>query len=191
MQIKTTALLSLCAFSSALIFVNCNKQPVADFTMDKEEYTSGETVKCTNKSQDGKTYKWTFPDGQTSTAKNVDYTLPASTPAGSYPVKLEAFSNKQKKISEISKSFTVKAATGKLTVWTSNSSASQISVKVDNVSLGSITLFYGSNPGCGANGCVTANLTVGSHSVSATDGVLTWNGNTTVTKDGCVTFQLQ
>jgi len=148
-------------------------------------------VKCLNSSEDGASYKWTFPDGQTSASQNVDYTLSENTAAGTYYIVLEAISKKGNKKSEAKKAFTVKAATGQLTVWTSNSGVNQISVKIDNVSMGTITLYYSSNPGCGANGCVTAKLSVGTHSISATDGNNTWNGSITVSKDQCSTFQLQ
>jgi len=186
------AALSVLVLSATLLFTNCNKQPGAEFETDKTEYTPGETVKLTNKSLDAKSYKWTFPDGQTSTASNVDYQLDNATAAGVYSVKLEAFSKKGNKTDEATKSFTVKDATGQVTVWTSNSTVSTITVKIDNVSMGSITVYYSSgSPSCGANGCVTATLKTGSHSISATDGNLTWSGTVNVTKNGCTTFELQ
>jgi hypothetical protein len=196
-KIKTTAvrqnakITGMFALAFSLLFIGCNKQPSAEFTLDKTEYSAGDVVKCTNKSIDAKSYKWTFPDGQTSASQNVDYTLSSSLPPGTYSIKLEAISKKGNKISDASKSFAVKTASGQLTVWTSNSLVGQISVKVDNVAVGTITMYYASNPGCGANGCVTANLTPGSHSIFATDGTYKWNGTLTVAKDDCSTFQLQ
>lgn len=100
------AAIALLSFS--ILTTSCRKEPSADFTLDKSEYNAGETVKCTNSSSDATTYKWTFPDGQTSTSQNVDYTLNSNTPAGNYTIKLEAKNNKGK-TSEAQKSFSVKA----------------------------------------------------------------------------------
>ncbi|MCC6371268.1 MAG: hypothetical protein IT236_09715 [Bacteroidia bacterium] len=179
------------ALACSLLFSACNKQPAADFSLDKSEYSAGDIVKCDNKSIDAKTYKWTFPDGQTSASQNVDYTLDANTSPGTYAIKLQAISKKGSKTSDATKLFTVKAATGQLTLWTTNSLVSQITVKVDNVTVGTITAYYASNPGCGASGCVTANLGIGTHTISATDGTYSWNGTITIVKDKCSTFQFQ
>jgi methionine-rich copper-binding protein CopC len=173
------------------LFIGCNKQPSADFSTDKTEYTAGDVVKCTNKSLSSKSCKWTFPDGQTSASTNVNYTLDENTPAGVYSIKLQAISKKGNKTSDATKSFTVKDAMGQLTVWTSNSAVNPISVKIDNVSLGTITVYYNSSPGCSANGCVTANLTIGTHTINATDGTLNWNTTATITKNSCKVLELQ
>lgn len=191
MTVSKNAIITMALIIGGLLLCGCNKQPSADFTTDKTEYTAGEVVKCTNKSLNAHSYKWTFPDGQTATSLNVDYTLAVNSTPGVYSIKLEAISKNGNKRSEASKSITVKAATGKLTVWTSNSLVGPITVYVDNVNMGTITMYYASNPGCGANGCVTSTLTVGEHSISATDGTYTWNGTATITKDGCSTLQLQ
>jgi hypothetical protein len=188
---QTAKISAIFALACGLLFSSCNKQPTADFTTDKTEYSAGDVVKLTNKSLDAKSYKWIFPDGQTSASPNVDYTLASNITPGVYSIKLEAISKKGNKKSEASKSITVNAAAGQLTVWTSNSSVNPITVKINNVTLGTITLYYTSNPGCGANGCVTANLNTGVYTISATDGTYTWNGTTTITKNTCSTFQLQ
>jgi methionine-rich copper-binding protein CopC len=194
MKIKTantkTALVT-CLFALTVFFTSCNKQPAADFSTDKSEYTAGEIVKLTNKSINGNTYKWTLPDNQTSASLNVDYALPNNTAAGNYYVKLEAISKKGNKVSEASKSFTVKDAMGTLVIWTSNQDVDPISVLVDNVPVGVITHFYNSTPSCGAMGCVTANLKAGTHTIFATDGYFEWKGTMSVTKNKCSTFELQ
>jgi hypothetical protein len=106
--------------------------------------------------------------------------------------KLEARSKNGKKTDEAQKIVSVKAATGQLTIWTSNGGVSQISVSIDNSAAGTITQYYvGGSPGCSATGCVTATLKVGSHTISATDGVFSWNGSMNVTRDGCAQFELQ
>lgn len=189
---KAKKIMAAAMLFAGMFLASCSKTPTADFTLDKSEYTAGETVKCTNKSQSATAYKWMFPDGQTSANTNVNYILNENTPAGTYTIKLEAKNNKGK-TDEGQKSFSVKAATGQLTVWTSRTSANggQINVKIDNAAYGSVTQYYNSVPSCGSNGCVTANLSVGSHSIYATDGALEWNGTINVQKDKCSTFQLQ
>lgn len=173
-----------------LFFSSCNKQPAADFTLDKSEYTAGDVVICTNKSLDAKSYKWTFPDGQTSASQNVEYTLSNSTPAGVYSVKLEAISKKGNKKSEASKSFTVKAALGEIVFWQAPSCGCGITSVTINGVTKQITLDFNSTPTCGDNGTATFTLPVGSYSFSATDGSKTWNGNITVTKNTCNKMQL-
>lgn len=189
--IKITKKIGILTLCCGLFFISCNKQPSADFSTDKTEYSAGDVVKCTNKSLTSKSYKWTFPDGQTSASTNVDYTLDPNTPAGVYSIKLQAISKKGNKTSDATKSFTVKDAIGQITIWTSNSAVNPITVKVDNVSLGTITLYYNSSPGCSANGCVTANLTVGTHTITATDGTLNWNTTTMIVKNSCKVLELQ
>jgi len=174
------------------IITACQRQPSADFTTDKNSYTAGETVKLTNTSVDASKYKWTMPDGQTSSSENVDYTISENTPDGTLTFTLEAISKNGNKSDEAVKTVSVEAAEGQLMVWTSNSNVNPISVYIDNVNMGTITLYYsGGTPDCGANGCVTATLNVGTYSVYATDGNYTWNGALTVSANQCSTFQLQ
>lgn len=81
--------------------------PVADFSMDKGTYSVGEKVKLTNKSKDAHTYKWIFPDGQTSVSFNVNYKLNSNTPPGVHSVILEAISKDGKRKSSAVKKFSV------------------------------------------------------------------------------------
>jgi hypothetical protein len=186
---KRKITLMLATFS--IILTSCQKQPSADFKTDKTEYVGGDVVKLTNTSIDATKYKWTLPDGQTSASENVDYTLAADQQDATLTFKLEAISNNGKKKDDASKTVSVKAATGQALIWTSNSGVNQISVSIDNIAAGTITASYTGAPDCGALGCVTANLKVGIHSVSATDGNYTWNTTVTVTKNGCSSLNLQ
>ncbi len=181
-------LLLICLATSLF---SCQKQPGADFTTDKAEYIAGEVVKLTNTSAEAATYKWTFPDGQTSTSENIEYTIAETQADATLAFNLEAFSKNGKKTDKASKSISVKAATGQLTVWTSNQNTNYINVTIDGVASGTITLYYTGVPACSAQGCVTATLKVGSHTISATDGNTTWNGVISVGKNNCSTFELQ
>lgn len=175
-----------------IALTSCQKQPSADFTTDKTEYIAGDVVKLTNTSGDANKFKWTFPDGQTNAAENVDYTTAENQTDGTLTFKLEALSKNGKKTDEATKTVSIKAATGLLTVWTANSTVNQISVSIDGNAAGTITQYYtGGVPACAATGCVTATLKIGSHTISATDGNYSWNGTMTVTKNGCSTFKLQ
>jgi uncharacterized protein (TIGR02145 family) len=93
-----------------IVFSSCQRQITADFISDKSEYDAGDKVKLTNKSTNAKIYKWTLPDGQTTTSEHVDYPIALTQSDGSLTFKLEAISKNEKKSDEALKSITVKAA---------------------------------------------------------------------------------
>jgi len=78
---------------------------------------------------------------------------------------------------------------GQLTVWTSDNTAKQITVKIDGSDAGTITKSYAGAPGCGDNGTVTSNLKKGSHKVFATDGAFEWSGTVNVESGKCNLFE--
>jgi hypothetical protein len=176
----------------ALSMVSCQKQPVADFSTDKSEYNAGDTVFFTNKSLNAKSVIWTMPDGQTSTNPNLKfYTIYSGLNDGTLNFKLEAYSKNNKKTNEAIKTVKVFALKGTLTVWTSYSSVDTIKVTVDSVS-GIVTKYYSSSPDCGAAGCFNLTLTVGTHTIKAIMGGITWPTSTiTVSKNNCTKFELQ
>jgi hypothetical protein len=186
---KITKTSSWILLLAQVIFSSCNKQPAADFKTDKTEYIAGDVVKLTNSSIDAKSYKWTMPDGQTSASANLDYTLASNLSDGTLTFKLEAISKKGNKTSEATKLVTVKAANGQVVFW----QAPSCGCGITNVTIlgitKQITLDYSSIPSCGDNGTATFTLKVGTYSYTATDGTKTWNGNVTVSKNGC--FKLQ
>ena len=183
---KFIALLSL-----ILVFYSCQKQPVADFTTDKTEYFAGDTIKLTNTSADAYKYKWTMPDNQTSNATNVNYYTPESSNDGSMTFTLEAMSKNSKKKDEATKSVTIKASTGQLTVWSSDTFSDSIAVSIDDMKSVYITKTYpNSVPDCGAEGCINVTLKIGYHTISATRGGVTWSGFISVFRNKCSTFVL-
>lgn len=174
------------------VVLSCNKQPTADFSTDKLEYTQGETVVCTNLSANGDSFVWILPEGQTNSSTNLNFMTSTSMTPGTYNISLKALSKNGKKTASVTKSFVLKQASGQLTVWTSRSNVGPITVKVNGTTYGTITLYYASStPACGANGCVTVNLPVGRHTISATDGNSTWSGSTDVALNKCTAFQLK
>ena len=171
--------------------MGCQKQPTASFTTDKTTYTAGETVKCTNASTNGKSYLWTFSDGQTSTAQDVDYTISPNFGAGSITIKLKANSRTSKKTNEVTQIVNVVSAHGTVMFWNCSSCAGNLPI---SVTIGGSTQFitsaYSSLPNCGTAGCAMFTLDVGSYAFTATDGNITWNGTVTVTKGGCFRQEL-
>lgn len=191
---KTTSkLLSLAV--AAMIMASCQKEPTASFKTDKTEYVAGETVKLTNTSIDGSSYKWTMPDGQTSDTKDVDYTLNVNDADASITFKLEAFSKNGKKKDETSVTVTEKAATGQATFYQTGipTSYNQTTVTINGESR-QITLdFPSGTPGCSETGCAIFTLKVGTHNFTATEqspGTATWSGTVTITKNACQPMKL-
>lgn len=186
MKIKTLIAISLMVFS----FISCNKQPSADFTTDKYEYSSGETVKLTNNSKDAKSYKWILPDGQTSSQPNVNYILSDYSSQEVLTVKLQAISKKGNKISEASKSITVKPSTGNVVFWQDAACGCGITTVTINGITSQITVDSGSVPSCGSSGTANFTLKVGTYSFTASDGSKSWNGSVTITKGTCSSRKL-
>ncbi len=55
-----------------------------------------------------------------------------------------------------------------------------------------ITMYYSTSyPACGASGCATFSLPPGTYTYSAHSTYSTWNGNVTVTSNGCSTVLLK
>jgi uncharacterized protein (TIGR02145 family) len=104
---KRNVILILATFT--IVSSSCQRQISADFLSDKSEYVAGDIVKLTNKSTNAKKYKWTLPDGHTTTSEHVDYPILLTQPDGSLTFKLEAISKNEKKSDEVLKSFIVKA----------------------------------------------------------------------------------
>ena len=73
---------------------------------------------------------------------------------------------------------------GNVVFWY-NSSGSNATVYVGGKT-GYITQYYPSyDPSCGSSGCANFTLPVGTYSFSASSTWNNWNGNVTVTKNGC------
>ena len=80
----------------------CEKNPDADFNIVavNNEVNIYNPVIFQNTSVNGNTYEWSFGDGNTSTDSDPNYQY---TTAGTYTVTLKAFSESERKVSEISK----------------------------------------------------------------------------------------
>jgi len=79
---------------------------------------------------------------------------------------------------------------GKATFWY-NSNGTNATVIVGN-QVGYITKYYSTyNPTCGSDGCANFTLPIGTYSFHATSSWSTWNGNVTITANGCALVLLQ
>lgn len=175
----------------AISITSCQKTPEASFTTDKSEYVAGETINLTNTTLNGKTYKWTFPDGQTGSSESYAFETDDNDPAGTLTFRLEAFSSNGKKSDEVSKSVNIKAAEGDVVFWQQAGSGYGTTVVSLNSVTSNITTEYTSSPDCGASGCAVFNgLKVGTYNYAATDGGTNWSGTLTVTKNTCLKLKL-
>lgn len=181
--------------ATIMVAVGCNKQPTADFTTDKTTYYAGETIHLTSSSTHASSYKWTMPDGQTSAAQNLDYSLSEYEPSGILTLKLQALSKKGNKTSDATKNISVIALTGSAYFWNcgSCSGALPITVTVNGISK-NITAAYNSDPGCvGSYSCANfISLPIGTYDFNAVDALsaVTWNGTVIITKNGCTSKEL-
>lgn len=90
---------------SSMLFTSCQKEPIADFELDKYEITIGESVTTENKSIDASHYAWYFNGIFATSKKNITIT-PTST--GSRTYTLKAYSKNEKHTDEVSKTVFVK-----------------------------------------------------------------------------------
>lgn len=121
---KTYLLPFVLCLSLALI-TGCVKEPIAEISADKTEVETSESVKFSNSSQEALTYEWDFGDGS---AKSTDKTPSHSwSDAGTYTVKMSAFSKKEKKKDEASITITVNDINKKFigTYWITESLTSE------------------------------------------------------------------
>jgi PKD repeat protein len=82
-----------CSVGLILTLNSCKKDPAANISADKTEVEINESIKFTNQSTNGVTYRWDFGDGETSTETDPVH---AYTTAGDYTVSLTAYSKKEK-----------------------------------------------------------------------------------------------
>jgi hypothetical protein len=186
----------LLALVSVAILAGCQKQPQANFTTDKTEYKAGETIKCTNTSIDGTTYKWSWSGTKIKSGDAVGGSLDLSTEkdleSGDVTIKLQAFSKNGKKTSETSKTVKVVANNGKVSFWSDFGEDFNVDVTIDGV-VKKITKNISSAPsGCDTDGCANFELKPGKYNYSAkdTDGY-TWSGSVDILPTGCNRVQLK
>lgn len=86
---------------------------------------------------------------------------------------------------------TFETATGRVSIWTNNSTTID-SVYVDGLSVGGLNTFFANGaPSCGQSGTITKTLPVGTHTVKASNSTQSWaSTNVTITEGVCTPFKL-
>lgn len=191
-NIKKNAVLLAFTFLSVLVITGCKKDSEANFRTDKEEYNPGDIVELSNLSLYSNTYKWTMPDGETSTKENTTFALVDTIPYGTYTFKLDASSEKGGS-SSITKTIKVVPPRGQIVFWqhdTTEFANAVISVDLQNIK--TITKKHPNIPFCQEDGTATFDLTVGAYLYTATDGVSkTWSGSFFIYKNACLNIELR
>jgi hypothetical protein len=177
--------------SVAVILQGCQKQPLASFKTDLEEYRVGETVYLTNTSVDAESYAWTFPNGETSTEKSINYIIPQNSNLGVQSIQLKAYSKNKKKVDTKTTFIIVKTAEmGTATFWLyGTASATSTTVTVQNISK-TIPAYLTSQPSCQNPNCANFTLSPGTYQYYASGSGIFWNDTFTVTAGGCELIQL-
>jgi hypothetical protein len=163
---------SLFSILSGLIILltGCQKKPSASFSTNKDTYTLGETVMCTDKSGDAYSINW-IVRGPTEFRSTTSFFTFSPRLEGNYEITQACYSKNTKKVSKTSKNIVVvnnnSSTSGQYIFYSSDIYNSYVQIYVDGLYKGNITQEYSSAPSCGANGCITLALDPGSHSVQA------------------------
>lgn len=163
------------------------KKPQADFSFDKNEYVSGETMQLTNLSINSGSVLWELPDGTFSRDENVSYTIPTNC-EGSLLIKLNSASKDGKHIDKISKSIDVVPA-GQCLFYTQDNNFN-ISVRLNGQDK-TICGISTSIPDFGDSKCANFDLLhPGKYNYYASDGYYVWEGEIQVKSGFCTKFKL-
>jgi hypothetical protein len=106
-------LISLFALSLAESFISgCGKKkvPEASFTLERYKYTTGETIKLVNTSQNAEGYIWAFPNGTSSFEKNPEYHIGPGTREWTETIQLVAHDKKNRRQNMASQTYTLNIA---------------------------------------------------------------------------------
>ena len=81
---------------------------------------------------------------------------------------------------------------GSVIFWTASNSLGTITVNISNLQSTITSYLTGGVPTCGFTGCATFDLTPGTYAYTATSqSGANWNGDVTITINGCQPIQLQ
>lgn len=162
-------------------------KPDVSFTTDSAQYGPGEIIHFTNTSKKGKKYKWTFPNGTTSTSENPIFIIPSNQPLGTITVKLEASSIAGIRHAEIDRTLSI-GGTGNVTFWSSSNWNYYVTVDGNQTEYASsMTL---NTPACGETYLANFTLPVGSHTYKIIKGSSTLgSGTVVITRNNCLAKQ--
>lgn len=174
-----------------LFFFACGKNNIliATYTLSTTNPHTGETIHCTDVTQDADSYEWYIDGNFYSGEKQPDFVFQQ---AGTYRIKL-VVKAKRHEDSSIEKQLTVDRK-GKAVFW--QSSANFVNtVNIVMIPGGSLTTGLGSAPSCGDAGAFTIELaapdTVNYTAYELYPGTRTWSGQLVVSENGCTVVELQ
>ncbi|MBA3681367.1 MAG: hypothetical protein H0W73_09415 [Bacteroidetes bacterium] len=128
-----------------LFLINCKKEASTDFSIDKNEYSAGETIIIESNVKNVRTYRWTLRASNGSTIKYSDIKptvkLNPSAPDGDYSLTLDGASQKGA-VSSATQKFSVKTIRGYLYIYSQLAIIEPIEIKADAEKIGT---FYPEN----------------------------------------------
>ncbi len=168
------------------------KQPVADFIMDKQVYTAGDTLKVTNLSLNSSVFSWTVI-GNLLNSKDVNF-ITNDMAAGTFEIMLKASSASGQKSDMITKTFEMLPAFGELVLY-DHSGIYSVTVRSYSIDYVGYTWpftppIYNEIPECGQDGFPTHTLRAGNYGVQYRDRGGTRGKSVIVRRNKCTKFAI-
>lgn len=200
MKISNKLTLRLLGLLFVFLLTDCKKKeeeektPVAVFSADKTQYKGGEVIKLINTSENAESFRWTMPDGQTSTSTDITYATKELPADQLLTFKLEAFSKSRNKTDYSVKIITVKPSEGQITLYFQYNTAiiPEADIFIDGAKVGSSAMFATSiAPSCGEEGYPTFTLKTGVHVITVSSSWIgTFNKTVTITANSCQVIKM-
>ena len=144
-KINNKILKLLCLLLMQTLFINCTKKAITDFSIDKSEYSAGETIVIETKVKNVRTYRWTLRSSTGFITKYSDVKpgikLNPTAPDGEYSLTLDGSSQKGA-VSSTTQKFSVKTIRGYLYIYSHKPFTDPIEIKADGEKIG--TFYSGS-----------------------------------------------
>jgi len=117
-----------------VLFISCKKKAITDFSIDKSEYSAGESITIENKTKNVRTYRWTLRSSTGTVTKYSDVKpvikLSPVAPDGEYSLTLTGATQKGA-VSSTTRKFQVKTIRGYLYIYSHVSFTEPIEIKAD------------------------------------------------------------
>lgn len=178
-------------FISALFILlsGCSNDDIflASFSLSDEEPKTGRPVTFTADNSEMKRYEWYIDGSHAGSERSLQYVF---TTTGTHMVKLEVY--KRKKLTATSERSVNVISEGSAVFWRSSVNYTEPLVVMVNMNGGGINAGLLSAPSCGDVNCANYNLESGNYSYTVNNQTFTqsWNGNFTVTENGCTVIEI-
>lgn len=184
---KTSRLLVPIVILISILTPSCQKQPTACFSCE-EIGQAGDTFnyEFTNCSTEASSYKWDFGDGGSS---ELTAPLHGYENAGTYTVRLTAFSENGRKTDETTQTITI-AGNGEIAFWVSGSYPVNLTIQTQGSAI--VYPCPSCAPPTDCSGANAFTLAPGSYSYTAQEqspGTGTWSGTVVITGGDCHLIQ--